>query len=127
LSEQLEVGWQWPIYRGSARPVGASNGCGGTLYGVGRVSYNMRDSRITDSIVGFEYDASCWIARVGLQRLSTGTSTATTRLMWQLELVGLSKLGTNSLQVLKDNVPGYQLLRDPRRPLNPDAVFDGKP
>jgi LPS-assembly protein len=40
--------------------------------------------------------------------------------MLQLELVGLSRLGSNPLQVLKDNVPGFQLLRDPRQPTNPN-------
>ncbi|WP_088283568.1 LPS-assembly protein LptD [Ideonella sp. A 288] len=122
LSEQVELAWQWPVYRGQARPVGASSGCGGTLYGVGRVNYSMRDSRITESIVGLEYDARCWIGRIVSQRVSTGASEATTRLMLQLELVGLSRIGANSLQVLKDNVPGYQLLRDPRRPDFRDAA-----
>ena len=63
----------------------------GHLYGVGRVNYSMRDSRITDSIVGLEYDAGCWIGRVVVERLSTGRSEATTRLLLQLELVGLSR------------------------------------
>ncbi len=74
----------------------------------------MRDSRITDSILGVEYDAGCWIGRVVAERLSTGRSEATTRLLLQLELVGLSRLGSNPLQVLKDNIPGYRLLREPR-------------
>ena len=74
----------------------------------------MRDSRITDSVLGFEYDAGCWIGRVVAERLSTGRSEATTRLLLQLELVGLSRLGSNPLQVLKDNIPGYRLLRDER-------------
>jgi LPS-assembly protein len=129
LSEQLQVGWQWPIYRGDARPVGASSGCGGTLYGVGRVNYSMRDSRITDSIAGLEYDAKCWVGRLVAQRLSTAANEATTRLSLQIEFVGLSRLavGSNSVQLLKDNVPGYQQLRDPRQPLNPGADPDGKP
>ncbi|MBI3369343.1 MAG: LPS assembly protein LptD, partial [Burkholderiales bacterium] len=113
-SEQLEVGWQWPVYRGAARPVGAANGCGGTLYAVGRVNYSLKDSRITDSIAGAEYDAGCWILRVVSERQSTGRSEATTRLLIQLELTGLSRLGANPLQVLKDNIPGYRLLREPR-------------
>jgi len=127
LSEQVQLGWQWPVYRGSATPVGAASGCGGTLYGVGRLNYSMRDSRLTDSIVGLEYDTRCWVGRIGLQRLSTGTNTATTRLMWQIEFVGLSRIGTNTLQVLKDNVPGYQLLRDPRHSRPPDAEPLGLP
>ncbi|WP_280153156.1 LPS assembly protein LptD [Piscinibacter sp. XHJ-5] len=123
LTEQLELGWQWPLYgpvpdESSAAPRSAlrtdAKGCKGTWYGVGRINYSMRDSRITDSIMGVEYDAGCWIGRVVAERLSTGRSEATTRLLLQLELVGLSRLGSNPLQVLKDNIPGYRLLRDDR-------------
>ncbi len=114
-SEQLELGWQWPVHgpaQALSKPEHRKSSCAGTLYGVGRVNYSMRDSRITDSIVGFEYDAGCWIGRVVAERLSTGRSEATTRLLLQLELVGLSRLGSNPLGVLKDNIPGYRLLRD---------------
>ena len=127
LSEQVELGWQWPVYGqtpSAERSEGATKGsrCGGTLYSVGRVNYSTRDSRLTDAIVGFEYDAGCWIGRIVAERLSTGRSEATTRLLVQLELIGLSRLGSNPLKVLKDNVPGYQLLRDERTtnpPFNP--------
>jgi LPS-assembly protein len=114
LSEQVELGWQWPVYRGQPASGGGSR-CQGTLYAVGRVNYSTRDSRVTDSIAGFEYDAGCWIGRVVSERLSTGRSEATTRLLLQLELVGLSRLGSNPLQALKDNIPGYRLLREERK------------
>jgi LPS-assembly protein len=78
------------------------------------VNYSLKDSRITDSVLGLEYDAGCWIGRFVAERLSTGRSEATTRLMLQLELVGLSRIGSNPLRVLKDNIPGYRLLRDER-------------
>ena len=110
LSEQFELGWQWPLYRGEAKPGGGA--CQGTLYGVGRVNYSMRDSRVTDALAGLEYDAGCWIARIVYQRDSTGLQESTTHWMLQLELVGLSRLGSNPLKALKDNIPGYQLLRD---------------
>jgi LPS-assembly protein len=54
------------------------------------------------------------------ERLSTGRSEATTRLMFQLELVGLSRLGSNPLRALRDNIPGYRLLRDDAPPVEPD-------
>ena len=119
LSEQVELGWQWPIYGRTPAENAASGSaggadCKGSWYSVGRVNYSMRDSRITDSVLGVEYDAGCWIGRVVAERLSTGRSEATTRLLLQLELVGLSRLGSNPLQVLKDNIPGYRLLRDER-------------
>jgi len=115
LSEQIELGWQWPILERPVTRVPLSGGgCGGSWYGVGRVNYSLKDSRVTDSVLGLEYDAGCWIARVVAERLSTGRSQATTRLLVQLELVGLSRIGSNPLRVLKDNIPGYQLLREER-------------
>jgi LPS-assembly protein len=70
---------------------------------------------LTDSLAGFEYDAGCWIGRFVAQRLSTGRTEATTRFLLQLELVGLSRIGSNPLQALKDNIPGYRLLREERK------------
>jgi LPS-assembly protein len=113
LSEQVELGWQWPVYRGQRN--GGNGKCQGTLYAVGRANYSTRESRLTDSLVGFEYDAGCWIGRVVAERLSTGRTEATTRFLLQLELVGLSRIGSNPLQVLKDNIPGYRLLREERK------------
>jgi LPS-assembly protein len=129
LTEQVEFGWQWPIAGPGPAAIGrtfsapaldgivggrAATGrdCRPTWYGVGRLNYSLRDSRVTDSILGVEIDSGCWIGRIVAERLSTGRSEATTRLLLQLELVGLSRLGSNPLQVLKDNVPGYRLLRE---------------
>ncbi|TDM05815.1 MAG: LPS-assembly protein LptD [Ideonella sp. MAG2] len=108
LNEQIDVAAQWPLYQ--AAPSGGA--CRTSLYGVGRTNYSMRDRRLTDSLLGLEWDAGCWIGRIVVERTSTGRSEATTRWMFQLELVGLSRLGTSPLKVLKDNIPGYRLLRD---------------
>ena len=127
LSEQVELGWQWPIYgplpagvsgRGGSPSGGSGASCQGSWYGVGRINYSTLEKRLIDSVVGVEYDAGCWIGRVVASRLSTGRSEATTRLSVQLELVGLSRLnlGSNPLQLLKDNIPGFRLLRDDRAP-----------
>jgi LPS-assembly protein len=125
LSEQVELGWQWPIYgRTPAEAAAAGGECKGSWYSVGRFNYSLRDSRITDSVIGFEYDAGCWIGRVVAERLSTGRSEATTRLLLQLELVGLSRLGSNPLQVLKDNIPGYKLLREERSIPAATRIYD---
>ena len=116
-SEQVELAWQWPIYGTPVTQRGAdSQGCGGAWYSAGRVQYSLRDKRLTDSVAGFEYDAGCWVLRFGLERLSTGRAETNTRVMLQLELVGLSQLGSNALKVLKDNVPGYRRLSSDRSP-----------
>lgn len=129
-SEQVELGWQWPLYRRdlggvpAAKAAASGGSCSGTLYGVGRLNYSTRDSRLTDSLVGVEYDAGCWIGRIVAERVSTGRSDATTRVMLQLELVGLSRLGSNPLRALKDNIPGYQLLREERGGTAASAIYD---
>lgn len=119
-SEQLELAWQWPLYGAEAartsRAGASSSGgsCKGAWYSAGRLQYSLRDKRFTDSVLGLEYDAGCWIVRVGAERLSTGRSEANTRLLLQLELVGLSRLGSNALKVLRDNIPGYRPLNSER-------------
>lgn len=112
-SEQVELGWQWPLY-GQVRDskAGPNQQCAGAWYSAGRVNYSMRERRVTDSVLGFEYDAGCWIGRVVAKRVSTSQQDATTQFGFEIEFVGLSRLGTNPLKVLKDNIPGYRLLRD---------------
>ena len=138
LSEQIELGWQWPLYGptpdasnaarrrgGEGDGAGAGSGnCKGSWYGVGRINYSTRERRLVDAVAGIEYDAGCWIGRLVATRQSTGLSEATTRLLFQLELVGLSRLGSNPLQVLKDNIPGYQLLREGRAVAPLSSAYD---
>jgi len=116
VSEQIDVGWQWPIndlWGDKGKNLGPGQGQGpGRYYAVGRLNYSVLDKRLVDSIIGVEYDGCCWIGRVVLQRSQTGTGTSDTRIMFQLELVGFSRLGANPLETLKSNVPRYQYLRE---------------
>jgi LPS-assembly protein len=116
VSEQIDVGWQWPIndlWGDKGKDLGAGQGQGaGRYYAVGRLNYSVLDKRLVDSIIGVEYDGCCWIGRVVLQRSQTGTGSSDTRIMFQLELVGFSRIGANPLETLKSNVPRYQYLRE---------------
>ena len=49
-----------------------------------------------------------------LERLQSSITTANTRLLFQLEFLGFSRisLGANPLAILKENVPRYQYLRE---------------
>ena len=73
----------------------------------------MNERKLVNSVLGFEYDADCWLGRIVLERLQTSSITATQRIMFQLEFVGFTRLGVNPLKSLKDNIPGYQNLREP--------------
>ena len=67
---------------------------------------------MVDALIGFEYDAGCWLGRVAFERLQSTVSSTTTRLMFQIELVGFGRVGVSPLESLKRNIPRYQFLRD---------------
>jgi len=115
-SEQLDIGWQWPLndlWGDRGRLLGPGQGEGeGRWYSVGRLNMSLKDRRLVDSIIGLEYDAGCWLGRIVLERLQSSTSTSNKRILFQLEFVGFTRLGTNALQRLKENIPRYQFLRE---------------
>ena len=128
LSEQVDFGWQWPIndlWGDKGQTLRAGQGQGeGRWYSVGRLNYSLNERKLVNALIGFEYDASCWLGRIVLERLQTSTSTATQRIMFQLEFVGFTRLGVNPLKSLKDNIPGYQILREPGEPPSRFSNYD---
>jgi LPS-assembly protein len=101
--KQVDVSGQWPL--GSL--IGAA---GQNWFGVGRVNYAIPERRVVEAVAGLEYDGDCWIGRLVVQRVATGVQRATNAVFWQIELNGLSRIGTNPLDVLRRNIPGYQTL-----------------
>ncbi len=114
-AESIDLAWQWPIndlWGDKGRDLGPGRGQGGgRWYAVGRLNYSMRERKLTDAVVGVEYDGCCWIARVVLERLTTGQVTANKRIMFQIEFVGLSSIGSSPMRSLQQNIQRYQPLR----------------
>ena len=123
-SEQIDVGWQWPLgdfswpaAQENSLPPEPGQGLGpGRWYSVGRMNFSLKDNRMVDSIYGFEFDAGCWLGRVVFERLQSTVSTSTSRLLFQLEFVGLARIGSSPLKTLRDNIPRYQFLREDMAP-----------
>ena len=116
VSNLIDVGWQWPlndVWSDKGKDLGAGRGQGGgRYYSVGRLNYSVPDQKLVDAVIGVEYDGCCWIGRVVLQRSQSSTASSNTRILFQLELVGFSRIGSNPLDTLKSNIPRYQYLRD---------------
>ena len=115
-SEMIDVGWQWPIndlWGDRGQDLGKGRGQGpGRFYSVGRVNYSMFDSKINDMVAGIEYEGDCWVGRVVFERLQNSTTTATKRILFQVEFFGFSRVGTSPLEVLRRNIPRYQFLNE---------------
>jgi len=122
VSEQLDLGWQWPLgdllgRRDAATESAWTRTPGQGLgpdrwYSVGRLNFSLTERRMVDSLLGLEYDGGCWIGRIAFERIQSTVSTATSRLLFQLEFIGLARVGASPLNALRNNIPRYQNLRD---------------
>lgn len=105
LLGQIDISAQWPLFGG--------------WHGVGRYNYSTKEHRIIETIGGLEYNAGCWIGRFVVQRLATIADKPTTAIFFQLELNDFSRIGSNPLQLLRRNIPGYGVINQPTA----DPVF----
>jgi LPS-assembly protein len=96
---QIDISGQWPVFGG--------------WHAVGRFNYSTLDRRMVESVAGVEYDGGCWVGRIVMQRLATQTQLSNTALFFQLELNGFARVGSNPLDILKRNVPGYGVINQP--------------
>lgn len=103
--KQVDFSGQWPL--------------GGGWYGVGRYNYSLQEKRLIESVGGLELEGNCWVARFVVQRIATATQKTNTAFFVQLELNGFSRLGSNPLDLLKRNIPGYGRINQPTA----DPVF----
>jgi LPS-assembly protein len=108
--KQIDLSAQWPLF--------------GHWYGVGRFNYSLADSRIVEGIGGLEYAADCWTSRIVVQRFALTAGTSSSSVFLQLELNGFSRLGSNPLEALKRNIPGYQRINAPSPDRKSSDSFD---
>ena len=92
--EQINLSTQWPL--------------GASYYGLARANYSLREKTMIEGLAGIEYDAGCWQSRFVIQRVQTATANANYAMFFQLELGGMASIGSNPLQLINRNIPGYK-------------------
>ena len=90
---QADISTQWPISR--------------QLTLIGRMNYSIADSRMLEGLAGLEYNGGCWAVRVVAHSFATTSTTSINSFFMQLELNGVSKIGSNPLELLRRNIGGY--------------------
>ena len=95
--KQVDISAQWPF--GNTAP-------GWTL--LARANHSLRDRRLIEGLMGVEYNRGCWEFRLVAHRFATAANQYSNSFQFQLELKGLSKLGINPLETLRQNIPGYR-------------------
>ena len=97
---QFDISGQWPIVS--------------KWTAVARWNYSTQDKRLLEAVAGLEYDGGCWAFRIVGHRLSTATNTSTSAVFVELELNGVTRVGSNPMDVLRRNISGYTRY-DPRQ------------
>ena len=92
--EQVDLSAQWPILR--------------NVSALARVNWSLEDRKLLEGLVGFEYNAGCWQVRAVAHRFITAAQQYSTSFQIQLELSGLSRIGINPLETLRQNISGYR-------------------
>jgi LPS-assembly protein len=92
--KQVDLSAQWPV--------------NANLSVVGRWNWSIQDSKLIEGLAGFEYNAGCWEIRAVAHRFITATQQVSTSFQIQLELSGLSRIGINPLETLRQNISGYR-------------------
>ena len=136
-SESVDLGWQWPLGdlwggrkeldhgKSAASRGGGGGSCGnGAWYSMGRLNYSLSDRQVVDAVMGVEYNAGCWIGRAAFEELRSTTSTATRRILFQLEFVGFSRLGSSLMSTLRNNIPRYQSINQDLPPPSRFTAYD---
>ena len=76
----------------------------------------MRDERTLEALAGVEYNGGCWALRAGRTPLRHRDQRRQhVDFFVQLELNGVSRIGSNPLDVLRRNIGGYTQRRPAQR------------
>ena len=92
--DQVDFSTQWPISR--------------NISALARWNYSLADRKLVEGLAGFEYNAGCWQVRAVAHRFVTATQQYSTSFQIQLELSGLSRIGINPLETIRQNISGYR-------------------
>ena len=111
--KQLDLSAQWPLGRG--------------IYALARVNYDFFADQFVEALGGIEYNAGCWIIRGVVQRFVTSSTQRTYEFFVQLELNGVARIGTNPLEALRHNIPGYTRTNAPVSRTDVDAYQSEDP
>jgi len=108
--DQYEISGQWPITR--------------KWYGVARYNYDLISDRVLNRLMGLEYDADCWVVRVVQRRFQNTTVLATSEIFMQIDFKGFSGFGSNPINLIRFNVPGYEPVSVNPAPISPFESYE---
>lgn len=92
-TDQYNVSGQWPLTR--------------EVSVLGRWGYDALSTKTLNTLVGLEWTRDCWTFRGAYSQAVNTSPITTTQVLFQIEFRGFASAGSNPVDIMKLNVPGY--------------------
>ena len=101
-TDQYNISGQWPITR--------------EVSVLGRWGYDALTTKTLNTLVALEWMRDCWTFRGAYSQVMNTTQITTTQVLFQIEFRGFGSAGSNPVDIMKLNVPGYMPTSKPIPP-----------
>jgi LPS-assembly protein len=109
-TDQYELSGQWPITR--------------QWYGIARYNFDFISSKVLNRVAGIEYDADCWAVRVVHRQYQNTSVLSTSEVYMQIDFKGFSSVGSNPINLIRFNIPGYEPISPNPAPISPFESYE---
>ena len=92
-TDQYNISGQWPISR--------------EVSVLGRWGYDALTTKTLNTLMGLEWTRDCWTFRSVYSQMLNTSQITTTQILFQIEFRGFASAGSNPVDIMKLNVPGY--------------------
>jgi LPS-assembly protein len=101
-TDQYNVSGQWPLTK--------------EVSVLGRWGYDALTVKTLNTLVGLEWTRDCWTFRGAYSQAVNTSLITTTQVLFQVEFRGFASAGSNPVDIMKLNVPGYMPTSKPIAP-----------
>ncbi len=101
-TDQYNISGQWPITR--------------EISVLGRWGYDALSTKTLNTLLALEYVRDCWTLRGAYSQVLNTSLLTTTQILFQIEFRGFGTAGSNPVDIMRLNVPGYMPTSKPIPP-----------
>ena len=101
-TDQYNISGQWPLTR--------------EVSVLGRWGYDALTTKTLNTLVALEWMRDCWTLRGAYSQVLNTSQITTTQVLFQIEFRGFGSAGSNPVDIMKLNVPGYMPTSKPIPP-----------
>jgi LPS-assembly protein len=101
-TNQYNISGQWPLTR--------------EVSALGRWGYDALSAKTLNTLVALEWTRDCWAIRGAYSQLVNTSQKTTTQVLFQIEVRGFGSAGSNPVDIMRLNVPGYMPTSKPIPP-----------